>query len=167
MRLSKLEVGAGRHVKEDDIVDSLEVRTAAMRALFTSDMAVVLAITSAGAFEVVTAVGSTPLPPVGSSVSGGINSLCGFAAQQSRAVIFENVAATARFKGAQMATRFGAVSSLVVALRHRGTVVGVLGVHSRRARRYTAHEAQTLEHAIEGLAGQLAAAPLGPVSGAK
>ena len=88
----------------------------------------------------------------------------GFAAEQSGAVIFENVAATARFKGAQMATRFGAVSSLVVALRHRGTVLGVLSVHSRRARRYTALEAQTLEHAIEGLASQLAVAPREPVS---
>lgn len=147
-------------------MDSLEVRTAAMRALLASDMAVVLAITSAGAFEVVTAVGSPPLPPVGFSLSGGTNSLCGFAAEQSGAVIFENVAATARFKGAQMATRFGAVSSLVVALRHRGTVIGVLSVHSRSARRYTAHEAQTLEHASGGLASQLAVAPRGPVSGA-
>lgn len=138
-----------------------------MRVLLTSDMAVVLAITSAGAFEVVTAVGSTPLPPVGSFVSGGTNSLCGFAAQQNGAVIFENVAATARFKGAQMATRFGAVSSLVLALRHQGTVIGVLSVHSRSARRYTAREAQTLEHAIEGLASQLAVAPRGPVTGAK
>ena len=154
----------GSPAESGQIADSLTIRTDAMRMLLSSDMAVLLAITRTGAFEVVAAAGAPPLPPAGSSVSGGIDSLCGYAAQHRAAVIFDNVAATARFRGAEMATRFGAVSSLVVALRHQDAVVGVLSVHSRAARLYTPHEAQTLEHAIDGLASQLAAARRSPES---
>ena len=139
-------------------VAALQVRLAELVALLQCDMAVVLGTTPSGDFEVTTAVASPPVPPTGLWLPGGVTSICGFAALQEGAVIFDNVIGTARFRGAQMATTFGAVSSLVVALRDRDILIGVLSVHSRAQRSFTSAEAQALERAAGGFAVQLIAA---------
>ena len=119
-------------------------------------MAVLLTRTDSGDYEVVATAGMPPLPLAGAMLSGELGTVCGFAAAQREAVIFEDVPATARFSGAVMATNFGVVSSIVVALRHREQVTGILSVHSRTVRAFTGAEARDVEAAAEGLVLSLA-----------
>lgn len=120
-----------------------------------ADMAVILSVTAAMDFEVVMATGSPPLPPVGARMAGGYQSLCGFVAQERGAVIFDNVGATARFRDSLMASEFGAISSLMVALRAGGSLIGVMGIHSRTPRFFTGAEARALDAVAHSFAGQL------------
>jgi GAF domain-containing protein len=121
-----------------------------------ADLAVLLAPTDGGAFEVVACAGTPPLPSVGERIAGGDGSLCGYASLHSGAIIFDNIVATARFRGSHMATEFGAVSSLVVAVRRERTVLGVLSIHARSQHGFTAREARSLERTAEGIAARLA-----------
>jgi GAF domain-containing protein len=136
---------------EEGAVERLRARLSELVVLLRTDVAVLFRSTPSGDFEVVTAAGTSPTPSAGELVPGRIDSVCGFAAAQHGAVIFEDVPATARFSGATMATKFGAVSSVVVALRHRGEVAGIMSVHSRTLRSFTGAEARDIEAAAEGL----------------
>lgn len=137
-------------------IGRLRGRLAELLGLLKTDTAVLLRRTASGDFQVVAAAGTAPLPSEGDVVPGGENSVCGYAAVQQGAVVFENVPATSRFSGATMATKFGAVSSAAVALRHLDTVPGVLSVHSRTARSFTAADVSDVEAASEGLVLSLA-----------
>jgi hypothetical protein len=120
-----------------------------------ADLIVLLVPTKTGEFEVVASDGEAPTPAVGVHVPGGEGSLCGYAAAHSGTIIFDDIGATKRFRGALMATECGAVSSLVVALREKDTVIGVLSVHSRRPRAFTANAASWLERVAARIAIRL------------
>ncbi len=124
--------------------------------LLKSDAVVLLARTASDDFEVVASAGAPPVPRAGERLPGGVGSVCAFAAAQQGAVIFDDVPKTARFNGATMATRFGAVSSVVVAIRHVGEMRGVLSVHSRTVRSFTGAEARDIEAAADGMVWSLA-----------
>lgn len=140
----------------DGAVGRLRGRLAELLGALETDVAVLLRRTQSGDFEVVAAAGMPPLPAPGQRLSGEHGTVCGFAAAQQEAVIFEDVPATARFSGAVMATNFGVVSSVVVALRLRDEVTGILSVHSRTARTFTGAEARDIEAAADGLELSLA-----------
>jgi GAF domain-containing protein len=120
-----------------------------------ADLIVLLVSTETGEFEVVASDGEAPTPGVGVRVRGGEGSLCGYAAAHSGTIIFDDIGATKRFQSALMATECGAVSSLVVALREKDTVIGVLSVHSRRPRAFTANAASRLERVAASIAIRL------------
>lgn len=134
----------------------LSARLAELLGLLGADAAILLTRTASDDFEVVASAGAPPVPQAGELFPGGVGSVCGLAAAQQRAVIFDDVPATARFSGAIMATKFGAVSSVVVALRHRGEVMGALSIHSRTVRSFTGAEARDIEAAAARLVLSLA-----------
>lgn len=148
-RVDSLRPPIGANAWEIDAATSIEDRLTTLLGVIRSDLALVLAITPAGNFEVVAAAGDRPVPSAGLRVPGGEDSVCGFAALQHGAIIYQNVAGTSHFSSARMATTFGAVSSLMVAIHFRGEVVGILGVHSRTARSFDAAAAHALEDAAE------------------
>jgi GAF domain-containing protein len=120
-----------------------------------AEFIVLLVPSGTGEFEVVASAGEAPVPAVGERVSGGEGSLCGYATVHSGTILFDDIGATERFRGAHMATECGAVSSMVVALRRKDTTTGVLSVHARRPRAFTDKAASRLEQAAESIAVRL------------
>lgn len=143
--------------RHEDAAATLGTWLAALTADLRADMGLVLTRTPSGDFEVLAACGAAPIPVHRERLPGDAGSVCGFSARQVGAVIFDDVTGTARFSDALIATHYGAVSSLVVSLRVRGEVVGVLGVHSRTRRSFTGSDARALEQAADACAGQFAA----------
>ena len=155
-----------RHIAErpllssDDRAASLDARLTALTTELDADIGVVLVVEGLE-FTVAAAVASSPVPQIGLRLPGGDDTLCGFAAREKGPVIFDNVLETRRFKDTAMATSFKAASSVVVALRNEGQLLGVLGVHSRTPRRFTRSEAKAVERAAEGIVLRLAGARTG------
>jgi hypothetical protein len=120
-----------------------------------AEFIVLLVPAGTGEFEVVASAGEAPVPAVGVRVGGGEGSLCGYATVHSGTILFDDIGATERFRGAHMATECGAISSVVVALRRKDTITGVLSVHARRPRAFTGKAAGRLEQVADSIAVRL------------
>jgi signal transduction protein with GAF and PtsI domain len=120
------------------------------------EMAKLLTLDEGGTFLVVAAAfGWDPSIIDSGRVPATVTSQAGYALTVEGPIFFENIAGTKRFSDTDLLRQAGVVSSLVMTLRHHQRVLGVLSVHSRNRRSFTADDMDVLEQVGRALARAL------------
>ena len=136
--LRTLESGAGRariDAALEIVVDTLGV-----------SLAKVLEIEApGGALRVLSGIGWLPGVVGSATVPATDRSSAGYALRHARAVIFNDIQGTSRFSDATLLREHDAKSGIVVRLARGESVIGVLSVHERSPRQFTADEATFME----------------------
>jgi PAS domain S-box-containing protein len=115
-------------------------------ATLDAEFCKVLELDAAGRSLVLRAgVGWAPGSVGQATVPADHHSQAGFALRNDRAVIVDDLRTESRFEAAPLLVRHGVVSGMSVIIRGRQQTYGVLGVHSRQRRAFSADDINFLE----------------------
>jgi two-component sensor histidine kinase/PAS domain-containing protein len=93
--------------------------------------------------------------PPGTVVGGGLNSQAGYTLQSAAPIIVERLAEEQRFSGPPLLREAGVVSGISVIIGDPENPWGVLGIHTRQYRKFTADDVKFLQSIANVLAATL------------